>query len=164
MRRTNIFLENPLDPTNVGCIIRDVYAFDAGTLYYPKSFKTKISKFHGCACGTENKVRIQKFDDATDFLKKTNFRKIGFVAQTNATLITDPDFKFKDGDLLIFGNEKTGLTNEAKQLCDELVTIPTLGYMACLNVAHSVAISLYEVLRQKIEIGAITIKKNKVIE
>ena len=40
MRRTNIFLENPLDPTNVGCIIRDVYAFDAGTLYYPKSFKT----------------------------------------------------------------------------------------------------------------------------
>jgi tRNA/rRNA methyltransferase len=48
---------------------------------------------------------------------------------------------------LVFGPEQTGLTNEEVSLCHELMTIPADPTYPVFNLAQSVAISLYELMR-----------------
>jgi len=59
------------------------------------------------------------------------------------------DVKFELGDVLIFGKESVGLPEdllEARQ--SEVVGIPMSGLVRSHNLANSVAIALYEALRQ----------------
>lgn len=59
------------------------------------------------------------------------------------------DVGFATGDRLVFGKESTGLDRallEARP--EQVIGIPTLGEVRSLNLANSVAIVLYEALRQ----------------
>lgn len=59
------------------------------------------------------------------------------------------DFRFKKGDFLVFGKESKGLDPELiRQNDDCSVHIPTPGLVRSLNMATSVAIAVYEALRQ----------------
>lgn len=49
---------------------------------------------------------------------------------------------------LIFGPERTGLTNEHLQYCQWLATIPTSSEYESMNLSHAVAIVAYELYRQ----------------
>lgn len=50
---------------------------------------------------------------------------------------------------VMFGPERTGLTNDDVMLCDRLVTIPTSDLHPSLNVAQSLVIVAYEWFRQQ---------------
>ena len=56
--------------------------------------------------------------------------------------------KFKANTTLIFGNETQGLTTPCPKDCQPL-RIPMKAESRCLNLANSVSIALYEVLRQQ---------------
>lgn len=59
------------------------------------------------------------------------------------------DVRFELGDVLIFGKESVGLPPELLQeRADEVVGIPMSGLVRSHNLANSVAIALYEALRQ----------------
>jgi len=59
------------------------------------------------------------------------------------------DVKFELGDVLIFGKESVGLPDQLlKERADEVVGIPMSGLVRSHNLANSVAIALYEALRQ----------------
>ena len=49
---------------------------------------------------------------------------------------------------LVFGPERTGLTNEHLQHCQWLATIPTNPEFDSMNLAHAVAIVAYEIRKQ----------------
>jgi TrmH family RNA methyltransferase len=49
---------------------------------------------------------------------------------------------------LVFGPERTGLTNEHLQYCQWLTTIPTNPEFDSMNLAHAVAIMAYEIRKQ----------------
>ena len=49
---------------------------------------------------------------------------------------------------LVFGPERTGLTNEHLQHCQWLMTIPTNPEFDSMNLAHAVAIVAYEIRKQ----------------
>src|SRR4030095_7834834 len=49
---------------------------------------------------------------------------------------------------LVFGPERTGLTNEHLQHCQWLTTIPTTPELHSMNLAHAVAIVAYEIRKQ----------------
>jgi len=49
---------------------------------------------------------------------------------------------------LVFGREDKGLKTEELDLCQRLITIPTGGSIASMNLAQSVVICLYEVARK----------------
>ncbi len=48
---------------------------------------------------------------------------------------------------LLFGTERTGLTNEEVALCDLLVTIPTSTLNPSLNLAQAVLLTCYEIFK-----------------
>ena len=55
---------------------------------------------------------------------------------------------------LVFGPERTGLTNEHLQHCQWLMTIPTNPEFESMNLAHAVAIVAYEI-RQRLGVQAL---------
>lgn len=57
--------------------------------------------------------------------------------------------EFRLGDALVFGRESVGLPDALLRAHpDSVLGIPTLGAVRSLNLANSVAIALYEALRQ----------------
>ncbi|MCM1438422.1 MAG: tRNA (uridine(34)/cytosine(34)/5-carboxymethylaminomethyluridine(34)-2'-O)-methyltransferase TrmL [Roseburia sp.] len=59
------------------------------------------------------------------------------------------DAQFKQGDFLVFGKETKGLPEELLiKHPDECLRIPMLGELRSLNLSNSVAIAVYEGLRQ----------------
>jgi tRNA (cytidine/uridine-2'-O-)-methyltransferase len=59
------------------------------------------------------------------------------------------DVQFELGDVLIFGKESVGLSPELlDQRASEVIGIPMSGLVRSHNLANSVAIALYEALRQ----------------
>ncbi len=56
---------------------------------------------------------------------------------------------FTPGDVLVFGKESTGLSEEMiVEYKERLIGIPTLGAVRSLNLANAVGIALFEALRQ----------------
>jgi TrmH family RNA methyltransferase len=53
----------------------------------------------------------------------------------------------KGGIALVFGNERSGLTNEELTRCNVLATIPTGPDMSSLNLGAAVQVACYEMLR-----------------
>jgi tRNA (cytidine/uridine-2'-O-)-methyltransferase len=56
---------------------------------------------------------------------------------------------FKDGDFLVFGRETRGLPEPLlEKHYDSTLRIPMIGESRSLNLANSVALTLYEAIRQ----------------
>jgi tRNA (cytidine/uridine-2'-O-)-methyltransferase len=69
------------------------------------------------------------------------------------------DVQFELGDALVFGKESVGLPDALLAARTEVVLgIPTLGEVRSLNLANSVAISLFEALRQ---VGGLRVDPNR---
>lgn len=59
------------------------------------------------------------------------------------------DIQFEPGDALVFGSESAGLPESLhREYADSLVRIPTTDDVRSLNLSNSVAIAVYEALRQ----------------
>jgi tRNA/rRNA methyltransferase len=54
---------------------------------------------------------------------------------------------------MVFGREDKGLKTEELDLCQRLITIPTCGSIASMNLAQSVVICLYEIGKQYGEVS-----------
>ena len=95
-------------------------------------------------------VRLQthaNFDAAREALCQAGSKRHWFFSGKASRSYLD--VSFEPGDSLVFGKESSGLPE--KLLLDNeprTLGIPTLGQVRSLNLANSVAIALYEALRQ----------------
>ncbi|MBK8812351.1 MAG: tRNA (cytidine(34)-2'-O)-methyltransferase [Acidobacteria bacterium] len=73
-----------------------------------------------------------------------------FLYFTTKSSLSYTDWRFEDGDCLVFGRETRGLPDEVLAAnADRCLTIPMPNpNVRSLNLANSVAIVLYEALRQ----------------
>ncbi len=62
-----------------------------------------------------------------------------------------PDDESNGGKIaIVFGNERTGLTDEQLDMCNVGVTIPSSDDFGSLNLSHAVQILCYHMFRQKL--------------
>jgi len=59
-----------------------------------------------------------------------------------------PDFEFKADDTLIFGAEGSGVPDFVHETVDARVVIPMVSGARSMNLSNSVAVTLFEALRQ----------------
>ena len=82
------------------------------------------------------------------FIKKNPNANIYFA--TTKALKTYDDIEYKENDYIMFGKESKGIPEdilvENKENC---VRIPMWGEIRSLNLSNSVAVILYEALRQQ---------------
>jgi tRNA (guanosine-2'-O-)-methyltransferase len=80
-------------------------------------------------------------------LKKDGFTIIATHPEKEAVPYTDVDYT--QPLVLVFGSESEGISAESLAFADKVVRIPMLGMVQSLNLSVSVAVILYEALRQR---------------
>jgi tRNA (guanosine-2'-O-)-methyltransferase len=147
-----IVLENIHDPHNASAILRtaDSVGIDRIYLVYNTNVFPKIGrKSSSSAVKWIEKI---KFDNAAECF--VELRNEGFTIYTTYMDEEKDTLSLYDMDLtgktaLVFGNEKDGVSDEARELSDGNLLIPMTGMVQSLNVSVSAAVCLYEAFRQR---------------
>jgi tRNA (guanosine-2'-O-)-methyltransferase len=84
-------------------------------------------------------------------LRKEGFTIVATHLQNEAIPYTDIDYTKPLA--LVFGSEAGGISAESLAFADRIVRIPMLGMVQSLNLSVSVAVILYEALRQRVAGG-----------
>lgn len=144
-----IVLEAVEKPGNLGAILRsaDAAGADAVIICDKKTdiFSPNVIR---ASLGTvfTNKVIIADSDEAIGWLKENGI-KIFATAPAAEKIYTDADFRA--GAAIVMGAEDKGLSEKWFRATDEKIKIPMAGKIDSLNVSVSLAIILFEALRQR---------------
>ena len=144
----NIVLFEPEIPQNTGNIGRTCVA--TGTklhLIGPMGFRIDEKSVKRAGMDYWKDLDVTEYDGYEDFLKKNPNAKIYF-ATTKAKHIYS-DVSFEDDCYIMFGKESAGIPEEILvENPDTCMRIPMNENIRSLNLSNSVAIVLYEALRQ----------------
>ena len=147
----NIVLYEPEIPMNTGNIMRTCAATNAKLhLIRPLGFAMSDSVIKRSGVNYIDKVDYTLYDDYEDFVNKNN-GEYYFFTRYGKKAHSEFDFSDKEKNIyLIFGKESTGIPKEIlREQIDRCIRIPCSDNVRCLNVSNSVAIALYEVMRQQ---------------
>lgn len=174
----NIVLHEPEKPDNTGNIGRTCVATGSSLhLIYPIGFRLTRSNIHHAGLDYWDRLKLYKHDNYTAFKKYFSSICMGELCEPATSRMGEhceltasrmgehyepslwfattkahksyTDVKFKDGDFIMFGKESAGIPEEI--LIDDeehCIRIPMIENERSLNLSNSVAIILYEALRQ----------------
>lgn len=145
-----IVLENIHDPHNVSAIFRtcDAAGVPKVCLIYNHDTFPKIGK--KTSASAFKWVETEKFKEVKECYKK--LKEDGFKIFASSISKESKDFyeiDFTGKCAVVFGNEHSGISEEAESLADEKFVIPMYGMVQSLNVSVAAAVVLYEALRQR---------------
>lgn len=147
MAQLNIVLVEPEIPQNTGNIARTCAVTGARLhLVRPLGFNIDDKKLKRAGLDYWRLLDIAYYDGLDDFFSKNDgaFYFFSTKAKNRYT-----DVRYPDPAYLFFGKETKGLPEKLLfDHPDETVRIPMLDEARSLNLANSVAIGVYEVLRQ----------------
>lgn len=151
--KINIVLVEPEIPQNTGNIARTCAATGA-KLHLVKPLGFEISDKYLKRAGLDywDKLEIEEHESLTEFLEKYNPKENNmFFVSTKAThCYSDIDYSDLEDVFLLFGKETKGLPEELLQkYINKTIRIPMKQEIRSLNLSNSVAIVIYEVLRQQ---------------
>lgn len=148
MAELNIVMVEPEIPQNTGNIARTCAATGARLhLVKPLGFEINDKYLKRAGLDYWHLLDITYYENLDDFFEKTKGGKY-FYYSTKA-LHRHTDIKYPNGCYLLFGKETKGLPEELLlKNPDTTVRIPMIEDARSLNLSNSVAIGVYEVLRQ----------------
>ena len=145
----NIVLVEPEIPQNAGNIARTCAA--TGTKLHmvkPLGFEVTDKYLKRAGLDYWHLVEICYYDSFEQL--REMYKGARFFYYTTKGRKRHSDVTFEDGDFLVFGKETKGLPEELLLENEEsCVRIPMYSQARSLNLSNSVAVALYEALRQK---------------
>ena len=144
----NIVLYSPEIPQNTGNISRTC-AVTGARLHIIKPIGFEISDRTLKRAGLDywDKLDVTYYENYEDFLGQNPDAELYFFSAHGKNSYAD--IEYPDNAFLIFGRESVGLPKELVEAnIDRTVRIPMRKTLRCLNLSNSVAIAVYEVLRQ----------------
>lgn len=148
MANLNIVLYEPEIPANTGNIGRTCYA--TGTrlhLIEPLGFILNDKTLQRAGMDYWKNLDVIRYDDWNDFKEKNPDAKIYYATTKGKHVHTDVNYE--EDCYIMFGPESRGIPEEILvEHPDECVRIPMMGETRSLNLSNSVAVILYEALRQ----------------
>lgn len=146
--KLNIVLYEPEIPQNTGNIVR-LAACTNCDVYLVGKLGFSIDSRHLKRAGLDywDSVNIKRIDKIEDLWEQ--FPNNDFYYLTTKTKNFYTDISFKNGDFLVFGPESRGIPEELLfSKGEHSITIPMQEGQRSLNLSNSVAIVVYEALRQ----------------
>lgn len=144
----NVVLLEPEIPANTGNIGRTCVA--TGTrlhLIEPLGFSLSEKALKRAGMDYWPELDVTTYVDYADFLTRNPDAKLYFATTKGRHIYSDAHFE--DNCYLVFGKESAGIPEEIlKEHPDTCVRIPMVGETRSLNLSNSVAVVLYEALRQ----------------
>lgn len=145
----NIVLHEPEMPANTGNIGRTCVASGARLhLIEPMGFMINDKMLKRAGLDYWDKLDVTIYDDYQDFLSRNPGAKIYMATTKSKQKYTD--VVYEEDAYIMFGKESAGIPEEIlldnKETC---VRIPMMPGERSLNLSNSVAIVVYEALRQQ---------------
>jgi tRNA G18 (ribose-2'-O)-methylase SpoU len=145
--RRVVIIEDVVDHTNVGAIFRSVAGLGAdAVLVTPRCADPLYRRSVRVSMGTVLQVpwtRLPDWPIAASVLKEAGFHLAALALADDAvsleTFAVDPPQRVA----ILLGAEGDGLSRQALELADSIVTIPMLHGVDSLNVAAASAVALY---------------------
>lgn len=150
--KINVVLVEPEIPQNTGNIARTCAATGAKLhLVHPLAFNISDKYVKRAGLDYWDKLNIEEHSSFKEFLHKyppTN-NNMFFLTTKGKKCYSDIDYSGFDEVFILFGKETKGLPEDflLKHL-EKAVRIPMLPTLRSLNLSNSVAIVVYELLRQ----------------
>lgn len=150
-------LENVMNPTNVGAIIRSAAALNMDAVLltpgcsnplYRRAIRVSMGTVFQIPwtfiCPEEAGAWPSK---GLDFLQKRGFRTVAMALNDRAVSIDHPEVCAEKKLAVILGTEGEGLSPETIDMCDYTVKIPMYHGVDSLNVAAASAIAFWQLGR-----------------
>lgn len=157
-------LENPRDIVNIASAMRNISAFGVEKLYVignneiVKDFETSRNhkRLGAVSVGANRWVFVKQFDSAADCVE--HLRKNQFtIAVTSSHVKGKENVSLYEGTFtqkrlaVWFGNESTGVSDEAVDSADICIEIPMGGIVESLNLGTSTGIILSYISYQRLK-------------
>ena len=144
----NIVLHQPEIPANTGNIGRTCVATGSRLhLIEPLGFRLNEKEIKRAGMDYWEHLDVSRYVNYQDFLEKNPGAKIWY-ATTKAKHVYS-EVAFGPDDYIMFGKESAGIPEEILVENEEnCIRIPMLDEIRSLNLSNSVAVVLYEALRQ----------------
>ena len=151
--KVNIVLVEPEIPQNTGNIARTCAAIGAKLhLVYPLGFSISEKAVKRAGLDYWDKLEIEEHLSLDRFLGKypPENHNMYFSTTKGKHIYSDPDYSSMNEVFLLFGKETKGLPEDLLlKYINKTIRIPMKKDLRSLNLANSVCIVAYEVLRQK---------------
>ncbi len=148
MAKLNIVLYEPEIPFNTGAIGRTCVA--TGTrlhLIEPLGFRLNEKEIKRAGMDYWNELDVIRYVNYEDFLEKNPNAKI-YMATTKGKHVYS-DIHYENDCYIMFGKESAGIPEEIlAHHREQCIRIPMQSEIRSLNLSNSVAVVLYEALRQ----------------
>jgi tRNA G18 (ribose-2'-O)-methylase SpoU len=153
--RTLVVMEDVVDPDNIGAVFRHSAAFGVdGVLLSPNNGDPLYRKAIRAAVGWSLHVPWARLDDrswpsATTHLASDGWHVIALTPDSKGSLLPEVVAQAGPSARIVFlvGSEHLGLTDQAFAAATHRARIPMAPGVDSLNVATTVALSLYERFR-----------------
>lgn len=147
MPKINIVMVEPEIPQNTGNVARTCAATGARLhIVKPMGFNIDDKKLKRAGLDYWHYLDITYYDGLEDFFSKNDGAFFYFTTKGRKT---HSDVSYPDNCYLLFGKETKGLPEELLiKNPERCVRIPMQGEIRSLNLSNSVAIAVYEALRQ----------------
>ncbi|MEH2532217.1 tRNA (cytidine/uridine-2'-O-)-methyltransferase [Bradyrhizobium sp. AZCC 1588] len=144
-----IALFQPDIPQNTGTILRLCACLGvAAHIIEPAGFPTSDRHFRRAGMDYLDHVVLTRHDSWSKFEQWRNEAGSRLVLFTTKAAGSYLDFRYRSDDVLLFGRESAGVTDEVVSAADARVTIPIRPGLRSLNVAMATAMALGEAMRQ----------------
>lgn len=144
----HIVLLEPEIPANTGNIGRTCVATNTPLhLIEPLGFRLDEKSIKRAGMDYWEHLDVKRYINYADFMEQNPNAKIWYA--TTKAKKTYSDVSFGENDYIMFGKESAGIPEEILvQHEEECIRIPMEDKIRSLNLSNSVAIVLYEALRQ----------------
>ena len=144
----NIILHQPEIPANTGNIGRTCVATDTKLhLIEPLGFRLNEKSIKRAGMDYWEHLDVTRYINFEDFLEKNPGAKIYMATTKGQHVYTEVNYE--PDCYIMFGKESAGIPEEILvKNPDTCIRIPMLSEIRSLNLSNSVAVVLYEALRQ----------------
>ena len=144
----HIVLLEPEIPQNAGNVVRTAAA-TGSVLHLVEPLGFSLDEKHLKRAGLDywDKARIVVHKSVKDFFSSIEGGRVFFFSSKGHRRYDE--VSYQDGDYLVFGKESVGIDEALlKEHEDDVLRIPMLEGIRCLNLSNAVALVVYEALRQ----------------
>lgn len=150
--KLNVVLVEPEIPQNTGNIARTCAATGAKLhLVKPLGFEITDKTLKRAGLDYWDKLEIEEHENFKEFLEKykPEENNMFFVTTKGKKVYSDVDYSSMEEVFVLFGKETKGLPEDILQkYFENAIRIPMRKTLRSLNLSNSVAIVVYDILRQ----------------
>lgn len=141
-----VILDEVMNPTNVGAIIRSAAALGMdAVILTPGCSDPLYRRAARVSMGTVFQIEWTfATDNSLDEIKALGFKTVAMALKDNSLSINDPRLTNEDKLAIIMGTEGDGLSDKTIADCDYTVKIPMYHGVDSLNVAAASAVAFYQ--------------------